>query len=144
MAQKYSYSIGYITIKKVDDYENIHSVNPLYLMTGEVIWHIEHSSAEVKNENKYLVFDSIDENKEVFKKYKELWNGIKNEIESINGGKKGRYDKGFMKIKSDTDDDLPLDKQLKFPTMIIVVRSVFEDKGKCYPQVYLDESLYEL
>ena len=49
-----------------------------------------------------------------------------------------------MKIKSDTDDDLPLDKQLKFPTMIIVVRSVFEDKGKCYSQVYLDECLYEL
>ena len=49
-----------------------------------------------------------------------------------------------MKIKFDTDDDLPLDKQLKFPTMTIVVRSVFEDEGKFYPQVYLDECLCEL
>ena len=56
-------SIGYITIKRTDDYENIHSVNPLYLMIHKVIGHIE-----VKNKNWYLVFDSTDENKEVFKK----------------------------------------------------------------------------
>ena len=49
-----------------------------------------------------------------------------------------------MKIKFDTDDDLPLKKQLKFPIMIIVVRSVFEDEGQSYPQVYLDECLYGL
>ena len=49
-----------------------------------------------------------------------------------------------MKIFHDLDDDLPLNKQLKFPTMAIVVRSVFEDGGKYYPQVYLDECLYEL
>ena len=40
-----------------------------------------------------------------------------------------------MKIKFDTDDDLPLDKKLKFPTMTIVIRSVFEEDGKCYPQI---------
>ena len=49
-----------------------------------------------------------------------------------------------MKIKFDSDDDLPLNKQLKFPTMAIVVRSVFEDEGKFYLQVYLDECLFEL
>ena len=49
--------IGYITIKKADDYENIYSVNPLYLITGEVDGHIED-----KNGSKYLVFDSTDEN----------------------------------------------------------------------------------
>ena len=49
-----------------------------------------------------------------------------------------------MKIKFDSDYNLPLNKQLKFPTMAIVVRSVFEDEGKFYPQVYLDESVYEL
>ena len=54
------YNIGYTTIKKVDDYENIHSVNALYLTTGKVIVHIEE-----KNESKYLVFNSADENKEV-------------------------------------------------------------------------------
>ena len=48
-----------------------------------------------------------------------------------------------MKIKFDSDD-LPLNKQLKFPTMTIVVRSVFEKDGKCYPQVYLDGCLRDL
>ena len=48
-----------------------------------------------------------------------------------------------MKIKFDSDD-LSLNKQLKFPTMTIVVRSVFEKDGKYYPQVYLDGCSYEL
>ena len=99
------YNIGYITIKKVDDYENINSVNPLYLMIGKVIGHIKEN-----NKNKYLVFNSTYENKEIFKKYGELWDGIKNKIEPINDGKKCKYDKDFMKIKFDTYDDLPLNK----------------------------------
>ena len=61
------YNIGYITIKKIGDYENIYSVNPLYLIIGKVDGHIEEN-----NGNKYLVFDSIDENKKVLKKYTEL------------------------------------------------------------------------
>ena len=46
-----------------------------------------------------------------------------------------------MKIKFDTDDDLRLKKPLKFPTITIVVRSVFEENGKFYPQIYLDDVL---
>ena len=65
--------------------------------------------------------------------------GIKNEIVATNDGKEGDYGKNFMRIKFDTDDDLQLiNKQLKFPTMIIVVRSVFEEYGKYYPQIHLD------
>ena len=56
------YYIGYITIKKVDDYENIHSVNPLYLLVNHASGYIEEP-----NGNKYLVFDSTDGNKEVLK-----------------------------------------------------------------------------
>ena len=77
------YYIEYIAIKKIAESENISSVNPLYLIIGEVIGYIEEN-----NGNKYLVFDSTDENKEVLKKYTELWDGIKNEIETKNGGKK--------------------------------------------------------
>ena len=76
------YYVGYITIKMIDDYENIHSLKPVYLMIDEIDWHIEG-----KNERKNLVFDSTDENTEVLKKYTELWDRIKNEIEIINGGK---------------------------------------------------------
>ena len=58
------YYIGYVTIKKIADYNNINSVNPLYLMINEIIGHFDE-----KNENKYLFLDDIDENKEVLKKY---------------------------------------------------------------------------
>ena len=60
----------------------------MYLIIGKVDGHIERSSAEGNNGNKYLVFDPTDENKEVLKMYIELWDGIKNEIETINGDKK--------------------------------------------------------
>ena len=99
---------------------------------------------EENNRNKYLVFTSTDENEEVLKKYKVLWDEIKNEIGTINGGKTGKYGKDVMKIKLDTGYDLPLSKPLKFPTVTIVDRSVFEEDGKSNLQVYLDESLYEL
>ena len=69
-------------------------------------------------------------------KYIELWDEIKNEIETINKGKEGEYGKDFMKIKFDTDDDLPLNKLIKLPMLAIVVRSVFEEDGKYYPRVY--------
>ena len=67
------YYIGYISIKKMDDYESIHSINPLYLIIGEVDGHIE-----VKKGSKYLVFDSTDKNQKVLKKYTGLWNGTRN------------------------------------------------------------------
>ena len=73
-----------------------------------------------------IVFDSANENNEVLKKYAGLWYIIKNEIKTINDGKKGEYGKDFMKIKLDTDDNLPLNKTLKLHKMTIVIRSVFE------------------
>ena len=69
------YNIGYITIKKIDDCENIYSVNPLYLLINHANGYIEE-----KGVNKYLIFDSTDENKELLKKYNNVWNGIKNKI----------------------------------------------------------------
>ena len=50
---------------------------------------------EIKDENKYLVLDDMDENKEVSKKYEEIWEGVKKEIETINGSKKVEYGKDF-------------------------------------------------
>ena len=84
------YYIGYVTIKKIGDYNNINSVNPLYLMINEMIGHFEE-----KNENKYLVLVEIDENKKVLEKYKEVWEGIKKEIETINSEEKIEYGKDF-------------------------------------------------
>ena len=57
------YNIGYITIKKIDDCKNIHSVNPLYLLIDYANGYIEE-----KGVNKYLIFDSTDKNEELLKK----------------------------------------------------------------------------
>ena len=69
------YNIGYVTKKKIDDCMNINSVNPLYLG-------ITHSNGyiEEKGMNKYLVFDSTDKNKELLKKYNDVFNGIRDKI----------------------------------------------------------------
>ena len=73
-------------------------------------------------------------------KYTKLWDRIKNSIEKVNN-KLVKYGKDFTKIKFDSDNDLPLNKQLKFPTMTVLVRSVFEEDGKFHPEIYLDECL---
>ena len=62
-------------------------------------------------------------------------------MKTINGGKEGEYDKNFMAIKFDTDDDLPLNKPLKLRTLTIIVGSVFEEDGKFCLQVYLGECM---
>ena len=107
---------------------------------------IDHANGciEEKNGNKYLTFDDfVDENKEVLKKYTDVWDGIKNKIKTINGGKENDYGKDYMKIKFNSDNDLPLNKPLKFYRMTIIIRSVFED-GKLYSPAFLDDTLYEL
>ena len=98
---------------------------------------------EGKNGNKYLIFDSTDENKELLKKYNDIWDGIKDKIEEVSSGEYD-YEKDYMKIKFSSDDNLRLNKPLKFHNMTIIIRSVFEEDGKLYPQVFLDDTLYEL
>ena len=88
--------------------------------------------------------DSVNENKALLKNYANVWDGIKNEIKAINGGEEIAYDKNFMSIKFNSDDDLPLNKRLKFHAITIIIGSVVEEGGKLYPQVFLDDTLYEL
>ena len=90
-----------------------------------------------------MVFDSINENKELLKKYKDVFNGIRDKIKEISSDKCD-YKKDFMKIKFNSDDKLPLNKPLKLYNMNITIRSVFEEGGKLYPQIFLDDTLYEL
>ena len=93
--------------------------------------------------NKYLVFDSTDENKELLKKYNDVFNGIRNKIKKISGDECD-YEKDYMKIKFNSDDDLPLNKPLKFRLVTITIRSVFKEDGKLYLQVFLVDALYKL
>ena len=90
-----------------------------------------------KNGKKCLIIDST-------RKYEEVFSRIRSEIKTNNGGKELFYEENSAKIKFDTDDDLPLNKQLNFPRLIIVIRCVFQEDDKLYPQIYLDECLYKL
>ena len=132
------YNIGYFTKKKTDDCININSVNSLYLGITHANGYIEENGM-----NKYLVFDSTDENKELLKKYNDAFSGIRDKTTEINNNKCD-YEKDYMKIKFNSDDDLPINKSLKFHLMTITIRNVFEEDRKLYPQVFLDDTLYEL
>ena len=107
--------------------------------------HIDHASEyiEEKNGNKYLVFDSTDENKELLKKYNGFWNGIEDKIKEVRSDEYD-YEKDYMKIKFNSDDNLPLNKPLKFHIMTTIIKCVFSECDKFYPQLFLDDTLYEL
>ena len=107
-------------------------------MVDEMIGHFKK-----KNGDKYIILDDVDENKEVSKKYKEVWEGVKKEIETINGGEKIEYGKDYMKIRFESNDDLPLNKPIKLRLLTIIIRSVFSENDKFYPQLFLVEALYE-
>ena len=79
-----------------------------------------------KEESKYLNISLTDSNSEALKKYAEVWSGIKDRIKKINNGKLGEYGKDYMKIKFNSDDDLPLNKILKFHILTIIIRNIFE------------------
>ena len=129
------YNIGYVTIKKIDDYESIYSVNSLYLNVNHANGYIEE-----KNEDKILdlwlySWKYMNHNNENISKSDYTY--------QANVGKCD-YEKIFMKIKFNSDDDLSLNKSLKFHAVTITIRSVFEEDGKLYAQVVLDDALYEL
>ena len=96
-----------------------------------------------KGLSKYLVFDSTDENKELLKKYSHVFNGIMSKIRGMDDGWL-EYAKDYIKTKFSSDDDLPLNKSIKFLFITITIRCVFKEYNELYPQVFLDDTLYEL
>ena len=85
----------------------------------------------------------------MLEKYAKLLDKIKYHIQTINSDKSGEcnsveYEKNYTKTKFNSDDDLPLNKILKLHMLTIIVRSVFEEDCKYYPQVLLDDYLYEV
>ena len=126
------YYIGYFTIKKFSDCENIYSVIPLCLIIDPAPGHFKEKYGE-----KYLIIDSAE-------KYNGVFSKIKSKIKTLNSGKELLYEKNYARIGMNTDDDLPLNKQLKFPALTIIIRCVLQKYEKLYPQLYLNECLYEL
>ena len=97
-----------------------------------------------KDGSKYLNVALTDYNNNVLKKYSEFWKGIKNQIVKINNGLEGEHDRDYMKIKFDSDDDLPLNKVMKFYDLTVIIRSIFQNDSKYYPQIFLDNSLCDV
>ena len=127
------FTISFILpIKKLVIVKSINpSTNPLYLMIHSAAGEFKECDAK-----KYLVLDSTE-------KYEEVFLGIKKEIETIDGEKELVYERNYSKIDVDAND-VPLNKPLKFPTLLIIIRCVFQTDNKLEPQVYSDECLYDI
>ena len=95
------------------------------------------------NGNKYLTLVPTNESKERIKKYDELWTKIRDLIRSITKISDD-CDEKHMKIKFNSDNELPLNKTIEIPITSIVVRAVFNENNKYYPQLFLDECLYKM
>ena len=130
------YYIGYVTKKPV---YKIDGANPLYLNIYKLVGCIEE-----KDGSKYLNVASTGYNDNVLKKYSEVWKGIKNQIVKVNNGLGGKYDEDYMKIKFDSDYDLPINKLMRFYDLTVTIRSIFEKDGKYYPQIFLDNFLCDV
>ena len=130
------YYIGYVT--KKPEY-NIDSVNPLYLIIKGFEGYVEKN-----NDNKFLTIALTDNNNQVLVDYAKVWDGILEQIEKINNGKIKEWGKDYMKIKFNSDDDILLNKVINFRALTIVIRSIFENGDKYYPQIYLDNALVDV
>ena len=119
------YYIGYIMIKQFSDCEKIRSINLLYLIFNNQYRPATGHFLEKYGE-KYLTIDLTE-------KYESVWSGIKSKVETFNGGKELFYEKSCAIIGINTDDDLSLNKKLKFPTLTIIIRCVLEKDEKLYP-----------
>ena len=127
-----------LQLKQIGDCYDVNSVNSLYLR-------IDNASGYIKKAwtDKCLILDSTDENKDLFKKYNDVFNGLIDKTKKIDDDWL-EYTKDFIKIKFSSDDNLPLNKPLKFYQMTVTIRCVFSEKNKLYPQVFLDGALYSL
>ena len=109
------YYIGYITKKPQ---WNVNSVNPLYLIINRIKGHFEEVDGD-----KYLIINS--ENDDIIQKYQEVFNGIKEIIKKVNDYNQPiKYDDNYMKIKFNTDDNIPLNKIICFSTITIMIRCI--------------------
>ena len=107
-------------------------------MTKKLKGHFEEVDGD-----KYLTISS--ENGDIMQKYREVFDGLKEIIKKINDHSQPiKHDDKYMKIKFSTDDNIPLNKIIYFPTITITIRSVTKKDDKYNPQLFLDDCLYEV
>ena len=115
--------------------DDINSINPLYLIVKRLLDRIEKIEG---SSNRYLVVD--ENNKEVINVFDKLWKFIEDEITIGNADNKISE---YNKLRVSSDVDLPLDTLIEFLMLMIFIDCVIEKDNKYYPEIYLDECLYE-
>ena len=126
-----------INIKKTSECNEINRVNPLYLRIKDMKGQLKKGKGN--NVWYLIIFGDAD----VLKKIANIWKSIRAKIEE-NAGGIVQYDKDYMKIKFESNDNLPTDNIINMHQVTIIIRSVFAQNHKFYPQLFLDNALYEL
>ena len=130
------YYLGYEYKKKITECNVINSVNPLYLRIKDMKGQFKKGKGD--NVWYLIIFGDAD----VLRKFANIWKSIRAKIEE-NTGRIVQYDKDYMRIKFESND-LPTDNIVNMHQVTIVIRSIFVQNGKLYPQLFLDGALYEL
>ena len=131
------YYLGYEYKKKITECNVINSVNPLYLRIRDMRGQFKKG----KDDNVWylIIFGDAD----ILRKFANIWKSIRAKIEENTGGIV-QYDKDYMRIKFESNDNLPTDNIVNICLATIIIRSVFAQNGKFYPQLFLDNALYKL
>ena len=129
------YYLAYEYKKKITECNVIRSVNPLYLR----IVYIKGQFEKGKDDAWYLVISDKDD---VYKKLVDIFKSIKNTI-SEKTRDALEYDKDYIKIKFESNNIFPTDKDVNIHLVTIVIRAIFVKDGKYYPQLFLDGGLYK-
>ena len=133
--------IGYV----LEPDDDINTINPLYLIVRHIFGRVEKIQG---SSDRYLVVD--ENNKEVINVFDKLWKFIKDEInrlikrnDEITFGNVDNKISEYNKLRFSSDVDLLLDTLIEFHMLTIVINCVIEKANKYYPEIYLDECLYE-
>ena len=128
------YYLGYEHKKKISKCDVINSVNPLYLRIVDMNSQFEKD----KDDAWYLIISGDDD---VFKLI-DIFESIKNKITEKTWDVV-KYDKDYMKIKFESNNILPEGKDVNLRIATIIIRAIFAQDGKYYPQLFLDDGLYK-
>ena len=129
------YYLGYEYKKKITECNVIRSVNPLYLRIVDIKGQFEKG----KDDAWYLVISDKDD---MYKKLVDIFESIKNKTTEKTWGAL-EYEKDYMKIKFESNNIFPTDKDVNTHLSAIVIKAIFAKDGKDYPQLLLDGGLYK-
>ena len=129
------YYLGYEHKKKISECNVINSVNPLFKKIIDMKGQFEKG----KDDAWYLVISDKDD---VYKKLVDILESIKNKITEKTWDAL-KYDKDYMKIKFESNNVFPIDKDVNIHIATIIIRAIFAKHGKYYPQLFLDGGLYK-